>query len=99
MVKIDNFRKTISTMSSIKWRTVIALILIYIAIFMNWEWMWGILFLYWVVPDMFSGTTYFVEPIHKKENVNLYWIIIISWLLMAFYSLSTLFIDYTYFNY
>lgn len=84
-------------MNTIKWRTIVALVLIYVAIFMNWEWMWGILFLYWVVPDVFSGVTYFVEPIYKKENPNLYWIIIISWVLMAFYSLSTLFINYNYF--
>ncbi|MDT7832617.1 hypothetical protein RQM59_09510 [Flavobacteriaceae bacterium S356] len=83
--------------SNIKWRTIVALILVYIAVFMNWEWMWGVLFFYWVIPDIFSGVTYFVEPIYKKETSNLYWVIILSWILMAFYSLSTLFIDYNHF--
>lgn len=84
-------------MRTIKWRTITALILIYIAVFMGWEWMWGILFLYWVIPDVFSGITYFVEPIYKKETPNLYWVIVLSWVGMAVYSLSTLFIDYNYF--
>jgi len=83
--------------NKIKWRTIIALILIYAAIFMNWEWMWGVLFLYWVIPDIFTGVTYFVEPIYKKENSNLYWVIILSWICMALYSLSTLLIDYNSF--
>lgn len=78
-----------------KWRTVIALILMYCSIFMNWEWMWGILFLFWVIPDLFSGETYFVEPIFKKVHPNLYWVIVISWILMALYSFSVLFIDYS----
>ena len=72
----------------VKWRTIVALILMYVAIFMNWEWAWGVLFLYWVIPDLFSGVTYFVEPIYKKENPNLYWIIIFSWILMATLRLS-----------
>ncbi|MEQ6123753.1 hypothetical protein AAON49_06090 [Pseudotenacibaculum sp. MALMAid0570] len=77
-----------------KWRTVVALALMYTAIFMSWEWIWGILFLYWVIPDIFSGVTYFIEPIFKRENPTLYWVIIITWIVLAFYSLSVLLIDY-----
>ncbi|CAL2080196.1 hypothetical protein [Tenacibaculum sp. 190524A05c] len=82
-----------------KWRTIIALILMYIALFMNWEWAWGVLFLLWVIPDLFSGVTFFIEPIQRNENPILYWIIIASWILMAAYSLSTLFIDYNHYRY
>jgi hypothetical protein len=84
---------------SIKWRTITALILMYVAILMNWEWTWGILFLFWVIPDVFTGITYFIEPISKKENPILYWVIIVSWLLMSIYSLSTLFINYNKYYY
>ncbi len=85
--------------SDIKWRTIIALILMYIAMFMNWEWAWGILFLFWVIPDLFSGVTYFIEPIDKRHHPILYWIIVVSWILMAIYSFSVLFIDYEQFYY
>lgn len=85
--------------NNLKWRTIIALILMYIAIFMNWEWAWGVLFLFWVIPDLFSGVTYFIEPIGKKESPILYWVIIVSWILMAIYSFSVLFIDYEQFYY
>ncbi len=84
---------------TIKWRTITALVLMYIAILMNWEWAWGILFLFWVIPDIFSGVTYFIEPIIKKENPMLYWVIIVSWILMAVYSLSTLFLDFNKYSY
>ncbi|WP_353778130.1 hypothetical protein [Winogradskyella sp. 3972H.M.0a.05] len=83
-----------SKQSNIKWRTIFAIVLMYIAIVMNWEWVWGILFLIWVVPDLFRGVTYFIEPIAKDENPVLYWIIVLTWLLMSVYSLSTLFIDW-----
>ncbi|MCT4698736.1 hypothetical protein [Tenacibaculum haliotis] len=82
-----------------KWRTIIALILMYIAIFMNYRWVWGILFLFWVIPDIFNGITYFIEPISKKDHLFLFWVIIITWLLMALYSLSEIFINYNQFYY
>ena len=72
---------------------MIGLVLMYIAVFMDWQWAWGILFLLWVIPDIFSGVTYFVEPIEKDKNPILYWIIIVSWVLMALYALSLLLID------
>lgn len=80
--------------SSIRWRTIVALVLMYAALIMNWEWMWGVLFLIWVIPDIYSEVTYFIEPITKKESPILYWMVIITWVLLALYSLSTLFIDY-----
>ena len=84
---------------SIKWRTIIAIVLMYVAIIMYWEWVWGILFLIWVIPDLFRGVTYFIEPIAKDENPVLYWIIVLTWLLMSVYSLSTLFIDWNTYGY
>ena len=75
---------------SIKWRTILGLIMMYVAMWFNWQWIWGILFLMWVIPDIFSGVTYFIEPVEKKENPVLYWVIIISWILMSLYSMAFL---------
>lgn len=77
-------------LSNLKIRSLIGLILVYIAYLYQIDWIWGVLFLYWVIPDLISGTTYFMEPITKKDNTILYWVIVISWLWMAFYSLSEL---------
>ena len=76
---------------TLKWRSIIGLAFIYLAVWFNWEWAWGIVFLLWVIPDIISGVTYFMEPIHKNENPILYWVIIASWLLMCLYLLGTLF--------
>lgn len=80
-----------------KWRTIVALILMYLIVLMNWEWAWGILFLIWVIPDLFSGNTYFIELITKKENPILYWCIVITWLAFSLYSFSTLFTDFDHY--
>ena len=83
--------KKSSNAISTKWRTILGLIFMYIAIWFNWQWAWGILFLLWVIPDLITGVTYFMEPVEKKENPILYWIIILSWILMSVYSIASLF--------
>jgi len=80
-----------SNSSSFKWRTILGLFCVYIAMWFNWQWAWGILFLLWVIPDMITGVTYFMEPIEKKEHPILYWMIIFSWILMSLYSIASLF--------
>jgi len=75
---------------SFKWRTILGLIFIYVAMWFNLQWAWGVLFLLWVIPDLFTGTTYFIEPVAKHEEPILYWVIIISWIFMSLFSMSTL---------
>lgn len=69
-----------------KWKTVLALSLAAIAIWFNQYWMWAILFIYWLVPDVVSGQTFFVEDINRKDNPILYWAIIATWLFLAAYT-------------
>ena len=72
-------------MQQAKFRTILGLILLYIAVLLNWLWIWGILFLVWVIPDIFSGVTYFMEPVEKEKDPVLFWVIIVSWLWMSIY--------------
>lgn len=83
----------------LKWRTILGLIVILFAIIFNWNWMWGILFLIWVIPDIKKGYTFFIEPINKSDNPFLYWIIIVMWLLMGIYFLAEPFVPGLYSRY
>lgn len=76
---------------NLKWRSILGLLLVWFAMWFNWQWAWGILFLLWVIPDIISGITYFMEPVSKHENPILYWTIIISWLLTSIYTIALAF--------
>lgn len=96
--RLRNLNKRVSTeqkKSSFQWRPFLALLGVYIIFLFDQQWAWGILFLYWVIPDIIRGVTYFIEPVEKENSPFLYWAIVLSWILMSLLSLSTLFIDYT----
>lgn len=88
--------KSISTdQTPFQWRPFLGLIGVIIIFVMDWQWAWGILFLYWVIPDIFTRVTYFLEPVEADKSPFLFWSIVISWIVMSLFSLSTLFIDYS----
>ncbi|MEM9916297.1 MAG: VOC family protein [Planctomycetota bacterium] len=71
-----------------KWRTILGLILVYVAVLSEASWVWGVLFLIWVLPDLKTGTTYFIEPVPRREHPALYWIIVVTWIAMSAYMLA-----------
>ncbi len=79
MSKSDSF--------SLKWRSLIGLALIYTAVLFKLDWMWGVLFLFWVIPDLKTGTTCFIEPLSRKENPLLYWTVVVTWIVLSLFLL------------
>lgn len=70
-------------MKNIKWKTIIGLLIVYIATIFDWAWMWGVLFWYWAIPSILNGETYFMERIGRKEDPILYWVVVASWVVIG----------------
>ena len=71
----------------IKWRAIIGFIMIVIATILDQNWIWGLFFLYWILPDLALGRTYFLEEIARHENPILYFLIMGTLLLLSVYIL------------
>ncbi|MEM8897357.1 MAG: hypothetical protein AAGC85_04600, partial [Bacteroidota bacterium] len=69
------------------WKAWMGVGLILAGLLMDWHWLWGIFFLLWALSDLRSGVTYLFEPIHKKTNPLLYWLILMIWLGLSVYSI------------
>ncbi len=67
------------------WKTVTALCAVYLAIWFNQNWPWGVLFLYWVFNGWRTGVAYLVEDIERGEYPVLYWLIMFTWLWLSIY--------------
>ncbi|MEM7336788.1 MAG: VOC family protein, partial [Chloroflexota bacterium] len=69
--------------STFKWRAILGLLLVVTAIFLEADWVWGLLFLLWVIPDIRSGVTYFFEPVERQQNPIIYWLIVSTWSVLS----------------
>ncbi len=66
-----------------KWKTLLGLFAIVLAVLFDWGWAWGVLFLAWTITGIKSRETFFVERITRADNPGLYWTLIASWILLS----------------
>lgn len=71
-----------------KWRTIVALIPLIIAIVMQWWWFFTLLFIIQIFFSISTGSVEYVEEIKMTEHPKLFWIIIAIWTFLAFFSLK-----------
>ncbi len=67
-------------MADLRWPTALAIPILLIATYLEWYWVWGVLFVYWAVPAVLSGEVFLVEPIMRSDHPILFWIITAMWL-------------------
>lgn len=73
----------------VRWKSILALIVIGIGIYFNWYWIWGMLVIIWALTDLRSRHTYLLENIPRSESPVLYWIVVLMWLFLGLWALST----------
>lgn len=69
-----------------KWKTILALIFMALAIVFNWSWFWAVFILLGLVHMVRNGKIHFVESVDKEETPRLFWVMVIIWSLLALYS-------------
>ncbi|MCT4612093.1 MAG: B12-binding domain-containing radical SAM protein [Clostridia bacterium] len=72
---------------NIKWKTIMALVMIFSGIIFNINFIFGILYVLWAILDIKTGNAYVIENIEKRENPILFWLIVITWLTSGLYVL------------
>lgn len=71
-----------------KWKTIVALIPLIIAIVMDWWWFFTLLFIWQIIISIQTEKIEYVEEVKKSEHPTLYWIIVGVWVFLAVYSLT-----------
>lgn len=73
----------------LRWKSMIALGAIGVGLYHDWYWIWGALLIIWALTDLRDRHTYLLEDIPRSESPFLYWIVVLMWLLMGIWALST----------
>lgn len=45
--------------------------------------LWGLLFLYWTVPNFYSGHAFLLSDITRRDDPLLFWLIQIAWVVLG----------------
>ncbi len=72
-----------------RWKSVLALGIIGTGLWFEWYWIWGALLVIWAITDLRSHHTYLLDDIPRSESPILYWIVVLMWLTMGIWALST----------
>lgn len=70
-----------------KWLAMLGLVIVAIAVLLEANWIWGLLFLIWVLPDIRRGSTHFLEYVERSKNPVVYWLIVGTWVTLSIYLL------------
>ncbi len=76
-----------------KWKTLLGLLILYVAVLLDQTWVWGVLFIFWSTLGLRAGETFFIETVRRRENPVLYWLIIGTWIGLSLYLIATDFIQ------
>ncbi len=72
----------------VKWLAISGLLLVVVAIAMDWPVLFGVLYLTWAFQDIKSGYAFILEDVGRDENPVLYWLTVSIWLLSGLYVLA-----------
>lgn len=70
-------------LANIKWKAILGLIAVWVAIYFGQSWIWGVIFIIWVIPEIRFGVANFIEDVERRKNPVIYWSIVVSWILMS----------------
>ncbi|MGI9278324.1 MAG: hypothetical protein ACR2PX_01685 [Endozoicomonas sp.] len=64
---------------------VICLVVVYVALLLEWCWLWGLMLLLWGLLDLVRQSTWLIIPVARKEFPVVYFAIVITWILLGGY--------------
>ncbi|SLN55087.1 hypothetical protein ROA7450_02838 [Roseovarius albus] len=50
---------------------------------MGFQSLWGLLFLYWTIPNFYAGHAFLVSDVSREEDPVLFWLIQLAWVVLG----------------
>ncbi|WP_050602625.1 VOC family protein [Ruegeria sp. 6PALISEP08] len=72
-----------NTTDGIAWKSLVALACVWLAVIMDLQVFWGVLFLIWACLALKSGRADFVEPIDRATRPLMFWLITGTWIVLS----------------
>ncbi|MEP2027586.1 MAG: hypothetical protein ABJI96_02615 [Paracoccaceae bacterium] len=50
---------------------------------LGYQFLWGLLFLYWTIPNFYSGHAFLLSDVTRGEDPVLFWAVQIAWVVLG----------------
>ena len=50
---------------------------------LGYQSLWGLLFLYWTIPNFYSGHAFLLSDVTREDDSILFWLIQIAWVVLG----------------
>ena len=50
---------------------------------LGYQFLWGLLFLYWTIPNFYSGHAFLLTDVTRDDDPVLFWLIQIAWVVLG----------------
>ncbi|WP_371170837.1 hypothetical protein [Aliiroseovarius sp. 2305UL8-7] len=50
---------------------------------MGYQALWGLLFLYWTIPNFYSGHAFLLSDVTRQDDPLLFWLVQIAWIVLG----------------
>ncbi|MFC4990847.1 hypothetical protein [Rubritalea tangerina] len=65
------------------WPVYIALALIYLSVWFEYNFLWGILFISWTIPAFYTKEIHLIQTVRQNESPFLFWTIVLTWIILS----------------
>jgi len=50
---------------------------------LGYQFLWGLLFLYWTIPNFYSGHAFLLSDVTRDDDPILFWAVQIAWIVLG----------------
>jgi len=50
---------------------------------LGYQFLWGLLFLYWTIPNFHSGQAFLLSNVTRSDDPVLFWVVQIAWVVLG----------------
>ena len=61
----------------------ITFLLLMLTTALGYQSLWGLMFIYWTVPNFYSGHAFLLSDVTHEEDPILFWLVQIAWVLLG----------------
>ena len=61
----------------------ITFLLLMLTTALGYQSLWGLMFIYWTIPNFYSGHAFLLSDVTHEEDPILFWLVQIAWVLLG----------------